>query len=37
MTKNQQIAGWQDKILFTPGPLTTSRLWGWSRGDADRG
>lgn len=25
MTEEQQIAGWKDKILFTPGPLTTSR------------
>jgi len=25
MTKEQHITGWKDKILFTPGPLTTSR------------
>ncbi len=25
MIKNQKIAGWKDKVLFTPGPLTTSR------------
>jgi 2-aminoethylphosphonate-pyruvate transaminase len=25
MKKNHQIAGWKDKVLFTPGPLTTSR------------
>lgn len=26
MNKNRQIAGWKDKTLFTPGPLTTSRM-----------
>ncbi len=25
MKKSQQISGWKDKILFTPGPLTTSQ------------
>ncbi|MFC1792561.1 2-aminoethylphosphonate--pyruvate transaminase [Planctomycetota bacterium] len=25
MTTKRQIPGWKDKILFTPGPLTTSR------------
>jgi len=25
MAENHQITGWKDKILFTPGPLTTSR------------
>ena len=25
MFKDNQISGWKDKILFTPGPLTTSR------------
>lgn len=25
MNKNQQLPGWKDKILLTPGPLTTSR------------
>lgn len=25
MNKDRQISGWKDKILFTPGPLTTSR------------
>ena len=25
MEKNQKILGWKDKILFTPGPLTTSQ------------
>lgn len=25
MAKDQQITGWKDKTLFTPGPLTTSR------------
>ena len=25
MEKNRRIPGWRDKILFTPGPLTTSR------------
>ena len=25
MEKNYQVEGWKDKILFTPGPLTTSR------------
>ena len=25
MEKNQQIPSWKDKILFTPGPLTTSQ------------
>lgn len=26
MGTNTKIAGWKDKILFTPGPLTTSRM-----------
>ncbi len=26
MNTNTKIAGWKDKILFTPGPLTTSRI-----------
>lgn len=25
MNKKQPISGWKDKVLFTPGPLTTSR------------
>ncbi|MCP4363085.1 MAG: 2-aminoethylphosphonate--pyruvate transaminase, partial [Chloroflexi bacterium] len=25
MNGSQEISGWKDKILFTPGPLTTSR------------
>ncbi|RMF92528.1 MAG: 2-aminoethylphosphonate--pyruvate transaminase [Nitrospinota bacterium] len=25
MDESRQIAGWKDKVLFTPGPLTTSR------------
>jgi 2-aminoethylphosphonate-pyruvate transaminase len=25
MTQEKKIAGWKDKVLFTPGPLTTSR------------
>jgi len=25
MAKSKQISGWKDKILFTPGPLTTSQ------------
>ena len=25
MTQSKPVCGWKDKILFTPGPLTTSR------------